>query len=77
MMELPAMQQHMPTQQPPSIPTIDQSNLMSSYGSPATPTSPDTNSNGDPGALPKVPNLQSNMFKMQRNKSMNHFEKML
>lgn len=69
MMELPAMQQNMPTQQPPSIPTIDQSNLMSSYGSPTTPNSPDINLNSDP-TVAKVPNLQSNMFKMQRNKSM-------
>lgn len=56
-----------------SIPTVDQMNLMPSYGQPSmpmpTPSPHDPNSNNDVAAAAKVPNLQSNMFKMQRNKS--------
>lgn len=68
MMELPGMQQNVPTQAP-SIPTANQVNPMPSYGSPPTPNLQDANANIDPATTPKVPNLQSNMFKMQRNKS--------
>lgn len=54
-----------------NIPTVDQVNLMPSYGQPSMPSpSPqDPNANNDVAAAAKVPNLQSNMFKMQRNKS--------
>lgn len=71
MMELPGMQRNIPAATPtPTIPNMNQVNAMPSYGgSPTTPNPQDANANNDPAAAAKVPNLQSNMFKMQRNKS--------
>lgn len=67
MMDLSAMQPNMANSQSPNIPKIDQINSMPTFGSsPSSPNLPDTNAISDPT---KVPSLQSNMFKMQRNKS--------
>ena len=65
MTDLPAMQP--PVAKPtPNIPAAE-----SSYRAPPTPMSQETiaPSNSEAMAAAKVPNLQSNMFKMQRNKS--------
>lgn len=77
MAELPAM-----TQPPndankiPNIPAAESMHPMQSYGSPTLPSpnmqDSNMNINADPLAAAKVPSLQSNMFKMQRNKSKNN-----
>lgn len=72
MSELPGMAQ-MPidSNKIPNIPTAQPVNQMPAYGSPMMPAMnpQDTGSNNDPMAANKAPSLQSNMFKMQRNKS--------
>lgn len=65
MTDLPAM--HPPVAQPTAnIPTVE-----TTYRAPPTPILQDSTSpsNNEAAAAAKVPNLQSNMFKMQRNKS--------
>lgn len=67
MMELPAMQQPTIAKPSPNIPTVES---MPSHNAPPTPMLQETpQSNHESAAAPKTPNLQSNMFKMQRNKS--------
>lgn len=65
--DLAAMQSAVP-KPTPNIPIVES---MQSYGAPPTPLLQESiaPSNNDPAAAAKVPNLQSNMFKMQRNKS--------
>lgn len=66
MTDLPAMQAPV-TKPTPNIPTVE-----SSYKAPPTPLLQETiapPNNSESAAAAKIPNLQSNMFKMQRNKS--------
>lgn len=69
MAELPEMTQS--SNKIPNIPATEQQ--MQSYGIPTLPTpniqDSNMNSNNDPIPAAKIPSLQSNMFKMQRNKS--------
>lgn len=66
LMELPAMQQTI-SKPNLNIPTVE---AMPSYKGPPTPMLQETIApSNNESTTPKVPNLQSNMFKMQRNKS--------
>lgn len=73
MSEIPGMPP-IPSNPVPSIPAVEPTPPMPYGAAPAIPAAPmpnETNAlpNNDPAAAPKVPHLQSNMFKMQRNKS--------
>lgn len=71
MAELPEMTQT--SNKIPNIPAVEPIQPMQSYGSPTLPTpniqDGNLNSNSDQILTAKIPSLQSNMFKMQRNKS--------
>lgn len=65
----------LPGMQPPvSMPTANIPTVETSYRAPPTPLLQETpapsNNDAAAAAAARVPNLQSNMFKMQRNKSM-------
>lgn len=74
MAELPEMTQT--SNKIPNIPAVEPMQPMQSYGSPTLPTpniqDGNLNSNSDQILIAKIPSLQSNMFKMQRNKSKNN-----
>lgn len=61
--DLPAMQPPVPK------PTANIPAVETSYRAPPTPILQDTTALSNNETAAKVPNLQSNMFKMQRNKS--------
>lgn len=62
-------------QPPVAMPTLNIPTVETSYRAPPTPLlqetpAPSSNDAAAAAAAARVPNLQSNMFKMQRNKSM-------
>lgn len=67
MTDLPAMQP--PAMQPPVSKPIQNIPAAEAYRAPPTPLLQETITPSNSESAAKVPNLQSNMFKMQRNKS--------